>query len=194
MSKTSKFRKIMDRSAYLWLSVAAFFVCMLSYVPLAAAQGAHVTAMGQQTMDRFLCDLPYVVSLPVALLLAAILAVCAVRGKGKRPLVYWVVVFLLVFMLWMVSSSQLLAAKLAGTVALYRVAEFFLYLVLRRPISSCLKRLRRNIGSGSACSSFPMPLSLCWRPARISLAFLAYRCASRCITRCCWFSRPMSCL
>lgn len=129
MSKTSKFRKIMDRSAYLWLSVAAFFVCMLSYVPLAAAQGAHVTAMGQQTMDRFLCDLPYVVSLPVALLLAAILAVCAVRGKGQRPLVYCVVVFLLVFMLWMVSSSQLLAAKLAGTVALYRVAEFFLYLV-----------------------------------------------------------------
>ena len=85
MSKTSKFRKIMDRSAYLWLSVAAFFVCMLSYVPLAAAQGAHVTAMGQQTMDRFLCDLPYVVSLPVALLLAAILAVCAVRGKMAAP-------------------------------------------------------------------------------------------------------------
>ena len=129
MSKTSEFRKYIDRSAHLCLSVAAFFVCMLSYVPLAAAQGAHVTAMGQQTMDRFLCDLPYVVSLPVTLLLAAILAVCAVRGKGQRPLVYYVVVFLLVFMLWMVSSSQLLAAKLAGTVALYRVANFFLYLV-----------------------------------------------------------------
>ena len=129
MSKTSEFRKYIDRSAHLWLSVAAFFVCMLSYVPLAAAQGAHVTAMGQQTMERFLCDLPYVVSLPVTLLLAAILAVCAVRGKGQRPLVYYVVVFLLVFMLWMVSSSQLLAAKLAGTVALYRVANFFLYLV-----------------------------------------------------------------
>ena len=129
MSKTSEFRKYIDRSAHLWLSVAAFFVCMLSYVPLAAAQGAHVAAMGQQTMERFLCDLPYVVSLPVTLLLAAILAVCAVRGKGQRPLVYYVVVFLLVFMLWMVSSSQLLAAKLAGTVALYRVANFFLYLV-----------------------------------------------------------------
>ena len=97
MSKTSEFRKYIDRSAHLWLSVAAFFVCMLSYVPLAAAQGAHVAAMGQQTMERFLCDLPYVVSLPVTLLLAAILAVCAVRGKGQRPLVYYVVVFLLVF-------------------------------------------------------------------------------------------------
>ena len=89
MSKTSEFRKYIDRSAHLWLSVAAFFVCMLSYVPLAAAQGAHVTAMGQQTMERFLCDLPYVVSLPVTLLLASILAVCAVRGKGQRPLVYY---------------------------------------------------------------------------------------------------------
>ena len=55
MSKTSEFRKYIDRSAHLWLSVAAFFVCMLSYVPLAAAQGAHVAAMGQQTMERFLC-------------------------------------------------------------------------------------------------------------------------------------------
>lgn len=53
MSKTSEFRKYIDWSAHLWLSVAAFFVCMLSYVPLAAAQGAHVAAMGQQTMERF---------------------------------------------------------------------------------------------------------------------------------------------
>lgn len=129
MGKTSEFRKYIDQSPLLLLSVATFFVCMLSYAPLASAQGAYVAAMGQQTMDRFLCDLPYVVSLPVTLLLASILAVCAVRGKGQRPLVYYVVVFLLVFMLWMVSSSQLLAAKLAGTVALYRVSEFFLYLV-----------------------------------------------------------------
>lgn len=129
MGKTSEFRKYIDQSALLLLSVATFFVCMLSYAPLASAQGAYVAAMGQQTMDRFLCDLPYVVSLPVTLLLASILAVCAVRGKGQRPLVYYVVVFLLVFMLWMVSSSQLLAAILAGTVALYRVSEFFLYLV-----------------------------------------------------------------
>mgnify|MGYP000087148118 FL=1 len=129
MGKMRKFRKEMDRPALLWLSVATFLMCVLSYMPLASAQGAHVAALGQQTMDRFLCDLPYVVSLPVALLLAAILAVCAVRGKGQRPLAYSVVVFLLVFMLWMVSSSQLLAAKLAGTVALYRVANFFLYLV-----------------------------------------------------------------
>ena len=87
MSKTSEFRKYIDQSALLLLSVATFFVCMLSYAPLASAQGAYVAAMGQQTMDRFLCDLPYVVSLAVRLFLAFIWAFLEWRGKGMVLLI-----------------------------------------------------------------------------------------------------------
>ena len=129
MCKTSKFRKGNGAAASAWAGAAVLLAYFFAAVPTAAAQGQQVAAQGRQTIERFLCDLPYTISLPVTLLLSAILLVYALKSKGKRRLFGSIFFFLAVLMLWMVSNSQLLATVVLDFHLLQCVSAFLLYLL-----------------------------------------------------------------
>lgn len=130
VSKASGFQRTAGGTAQILTGLAAFLACFFLPLPaVTAAQGVQLTAPGRQAIDRFLCDLPYAISLPVTLLLSAILLVYALKGRTKRRLFGAIFFFLVVFLLWMVSNSQLLAAMLIDPRPLWRVSAVFLYLV-----------------------------------------------------------------
>ena len=129
MCKTSKFREKKREVASVWAGAVVLLAYFFAAVPTSAAQGQQVAAQGRQTIERFLCDLPYTISLPVTLLLSAILFVYAVKSKGKRRLFGYIFFFMAVLMLWMVSNSQLLAAVVPDLLLLKRISSVLLYLL-----------------------------------------------------------------
>ena len=65
------------------------------------------TPAARQVIDTFFYDLPYVIALPVAFLLLAILLVYASRASEARRLYVALLQYLVVFMLWTTADSNI---------------------------------------------------------------------------------------
>ena len=186
VSKASGFQRTAGSVAQILTGLAAFLAC--SFLPLpavAAAQGVQLTAPGRQAIDRFLCDLPYAISLPVTLLLSAILLVYALKSRTKRRLFGAIFFFFVVFLLWMVSNSQLLAAMLIDPRPLWRVSAVFLYLVPVAANFVVYEVSSLPTGAGSGSSSPSTPCSSRHRLRQRRSAFRGFLRADRSTTCCC---------
>lgn len=87
----------------------------------------------EQAAEIFVYDLPYVLALPVAFLLLAILLVYVSRKTVLRRVYIAIIQFLVVFMLWITVNSHIVRALLPAGVSWGALSAAFLYLI---PISA----------------------------------------------------------